>query len=134
MWKKLGGSITIQCRIADKEQKILNLKRGLRKDPIFATDSNWTNNITATEVEKRMLVHGTFPNLNFTITNLIMEDTGPYWCLYTTFGKTIETSEGQGSVLLVVKGEPILSERPVNSGTIIRGLCCFNVRDKCCVC
>lgn len=134
MWKELGGSITIQCRTPAKEHKLLNVKRGLHKDDIFAINSNWTSVITSNEVENRTLVKGTFPNLNITINNLIMEDTGPYWCFYSTFGKTMETEEGKGAVLLVVTGGPILSEPPVNSGTIIRGLCCFNVRDECCVC
>lgn len=135
VWRELGGSIAIQCRIAGKEPKLLNLKRGLdKKEAIFSTNSGRIENTTSKKVEKRMLVDGTFPNLTFTITNLIMEDTGPYWCLYTTYGKTMETKEGIGAVLLVVKGEPVLTERPVNSGTIIRGLCCFIVRHECCVC
>lgn len=103
VWKELGGSITIQCRTAAKEQKILNLKRGLQKDPIFAINNDWTSIIRASKVENRTLVKGTFPNLNITITNLVMEDTGPYWCFYSMFGKTMETKEGKGAVLLVVK-------------------------------
>lgn len=134
MWKELGGSITIQCRTAAKEQNIMTLKRGLHKDPIFATNNDWTSVIRASKVENRTLVNGTFPNLNITITNLVMEDTGPYWCFYSMLSKTIETKEGKGAVLLVVKGEPILSKHPVNSSMIIRGLCCFNVRDECFVC
>lgn len=135
MWKDIGGSITIHCRAAAlPPQNLLSLKRGLHKDEIFTTNNDRRHNLVSKNVEGRLLVVGVFPDLDLIIGNLTMEETGLYRCFYSKTGRTIETKEGEGAVLLVVKGEPILYESPVNSGTIIRGLCCFPVHDECCVC
>lgn len=105
MWKELGESITIQCRATFPQQNLLSLKRGLQRKEILTADLN--GNTASTELKERVKVFGVFPSLDLTFTNLTMEDTGPYWCEYTKYDTAMESKDGDGAVLLVVKGEPI---------------------------
>lgn len=106
LWKDVGESITIQCR-CENHPESLYVKRGLNKnvDLFFKVKEQKKNTIIA-EFKERLQVNGVFPNLDFLIRNLTFEDTGPYWCIYNTLDehKSI-TTDGKGSVLLVVKGE-----------------------------
>lgn len=108
MLRNLGESFTIHCRTAVSEQNLLSLKRGLHRNEVLATGTDISAAIISKEMEGRLNVTGVFPSLDLLITNLTMEDTGPYWCEYTAYDKTMETKEGNGAVLLVVNGEPIL--------------------------
>lgn len=108
MWRDLGESFTIHCRTAVSEQNLLSLKRGLHRNEVLATGTNTSAAIISKEVKGRLHVTGVFPSLDLLMINLTKEDTGPYWCEYTAYDKTMETKEGNGAVLLVVNGEPIL--------------------------
>lgn len=109
VWKDLGESINITCRISDPQQSLLSLRRGLRRNEVLSTSKfNSDRTTISTEVKNRLEVSGHFPSLNLVISNLTMEDTGPYWCEYSEVGNTLFTKDGDGAVLLVVRGEPIL--------------------------
>lgn len=133
VWRDLGGSITIHCRPAvdgdaSPNQDLLSLKRGLNRNEVFSTAHNLKDSITSKELKGRLEAVGTFPSVDLVLVNLTVEDTGPYWCEFTMLSDTMDTEEGKGAVLLVVKGEPFLHQTPTaspgNSGTSmkIRGL------------
>lgn len=126
MWKDLGGSITIHCRPAvPAPQDLLVLKRGLHRNDMFSMGRDNGEPSISNKLKGRLHSVAAFPNLDLIITNLTMEDMGPYWCEYTAFGNDMKTTQGNGAVLLVVKGEPILystpNASPANSGRMIRG-------------
>ncbi|XP_029946503.1 uncharacterized protein LOC115387786 [Salarias fasciatus] len=103
-WKKSGESVTIQCRSSGKQQQ-LALKKGLKEEfQLFNTEAASAKEVTAKEYIERLQTHGEFPNKDILIKNLSPNDTGPYWCIYTKVDShaNIETTKGEGSVLLVV--------------------------------
>lgn len=110
-WKDLGGLITIHCKSPFSKDVSLNIKKGLHKADVFSTDK--TQWMVTTELKPRLTFDiGDFPNVDITIKNLSVEDTGPYWCLYSTiYSRELVELEGNGSVLLVVKGEAIMCYR-----------------------
>lgn len=105
--KTNGDSVTINCRIDVKDQDSLNIKRGLFKtDDIFST--NGKDYTIANEFESRLKFHiQAYPSVDITINNLTIEDTGTYWCTYTKTDTKRVKDYGSGSLILVVKGEPI---------------------------
>lgn len=107
VWKKVGESITIQCKDSSGQEN-LEVKRGLEEKTILATSrSSPSKNTICQNLTSRIQTHGTFPNVAILIKNLSAEDTGPYWCLYSTSNHEsgIEFIKGQGSLLLVVTGK-----------------------------
>lgn len=109
VWKKVGESITIQCRSASDHES-LEVKKGLNETQIFSTtNANPHKKIIIPSMAARVQTNGNFPNMDILIKNLSVDDTGPYWCFYAKFsGKSVETIKGAGSVLLVVTGESSL--------------------------
>lgn len=105
--KTIGDSVTIKCRVDVKDQGSLNIKRGLfQTDDIFSTDKE--NSTISYEFNSRLKFDiRAFPSVDITINNLTIEDTGPYWCIYTKTAKKRIDDYGSGSLLLVVKGEQI---------------------------
>ncbi|TWW69886.1 hypothetical protein D4764_18G0006920 [Takifugu flavidus] len=101
--KTIGDSVTIKCRVDVKDQDSLNIKRGLfQTDDLFAT--NEKNSVISYELRSRLEFDiQAFPSVNITINNLTIEDTGPYWCIYTKNAKKRVVDYGSGSLLLVVK-------------------------------
>lgn len=109
VWKDLGESINITCRTPVPQQSLLSLKRGLQRNDVLSTSKfNLDRTTISTEVKNRLQFSGVFPNLTLVISNLTMEDAGPYWCEYSEVGETTVTKYIGGAVLLVVRGEPIL--------------------------
>lgn len=107
MQRTIGDSLTISCKTDVKGQRFLNIKRGLmQNDDIFSTEGETCS--ISTEFKSR-LKHRIqdFPSVNLTINNLTIEDTGTYWCFYIKTNKTLLKHIGNGSLILVVKGEQI---------------------------
>lgn len=122
VWRELGESVTIRCRADGLKPDMLSLKRGLRRSDVFAR-SNQSRPTISTEMKNRLEHKGVFPSLDLVIFNLTVEDTGPYWCEYVTFDENMKHQDGNGTVLLVVKGEPALQSTPnislVNSDPVL---------------
>uniref|UniRef100_A0A3B5KAK4 Immunoglobulin V-set domain-containing protein n=1 Tax=Takifugu rubripes TaxID=31033 RepID=A0A3B5KAK4_TAKRU len=77
-----------------KDQYSLNIKRGLfQTDDIFSTNENkWA---ISKEFKSRLEFDiQAFPSVNITINNLTIEDTGPYWCIYTKVAKNRANNYG----------------------------------------
>ncbi|XP_056144609.1 uncharacterized protein LOC130120019 [Lampris incognitus] len=105
--KNTGESVTIHCRISQQEPEFLNLKRGLDRD-VKVLYFHSTKEPTVKESFKyRLKVKGTLTKLDILITNLTVEDTGPYWCTYTAIDVNGTPTEviGNGSVLLVMEAQ-----------------------------
>lgn len=108
MWRDLGGFVTIKCIAWVPDQDFLNIKIGLlHMDDVFSTGKNKTPIISKKYRDRLHFDSGEFPNVDIQISNLTVEDTGPYWCTYTKATTKVVQENGRGSVLLVVKGEPI---------------------------
>lgn len=58
----------------------------------------------------RVKTNGEFPSMDIVIKNLDLDDSGPYWCVYSKidYSYTQLMTQGNESVLLVVTGEYIL--------------------------
>ncbi|XP_077414504.1 uncharacterized protein LOC144044149 [Vanacampus margaritifer] len=106
IWRAIGRSVSIQCRLSQQCQKMTLLK-GLRKESqvLYMTSKKPT---VAEEFSGRLRVNGDLPNVDVVISNLTSEDTGPYWCTYEWFDDQISDKrdvDGKGSVLLVITDE-----------------------------
>ncbi|XP_014832768.1 PREDICTED: uncharacterized protein LOC106910605 [Poecilia mexicana] len=119
VWREVGESVTIQCRSGTSKHISLHLKRGLREDMDIAQINNKLklgknqkrlmhfSEIKLHEVKNmidRVQINGTYPNIDFLLKNLSVDDTGAYWCLYLQdTSNTREMIKGGGSVIVVVK-------------------------------
>ncbi|KAM4598573.1 uncharacterized protein ACJ7VT_022037 isoform 2-T2 [Polymixia lowei] len=104
VWKTAGGNITIQCR--SEYQEYLVMHWGLEEeevDILFVEGTKPPKSI-APRFKQRLETNGNFPNLDITIRNLTLDDTGAFWCKYKKMvGSNLATTKGNGSILLVVK-------------------------------
>ncbi|XP_072225307.1 uncharacterized protein [Leuresthes tenuis] len=102
IWKHVGEDVTIQCRIETKQES-LSLVRDLSKNVQLFYTRETNKNIFDKKFKERSQTNGLFPSVDILIKNLTLDDTGPYWCLYKKMvSGTLETTDGHGSVLLVV--------------------------------
>ncbi|XP_054892004.1 uncharacterized protein LOC129363751 [Poeciliopsis prolifica] len=119
VWREVGESVTIQCRSRTTKDHSLHFKRGLWEDMDIA---QITNEQKLTKEQKKVMkisgkkldfvknmsdrvqFNGTYPDIDFLLKNLSVDDTGAYWCLYLkgTSGSK-EMRKGDGSVIVVVK-------------------------------
>lgn len=109
LWRTPGKYVTIQCRLDTKEQiTSLSVKMGLAEKDVFHVQRTTPQKpIVKDTFRGRLENSGIFPNLDILITNLTLNDTGPYWCFYTQYNvikRQSETFKANGSVLLVVSG------------------------------
>lgn len=77
-------------------------------DVFFVRKANQEKPVIRDTFQRRLQYHGNFPNMDILITDLLLNDTGPFWCLYQKFNKLkrqTDTLKGNGSVLLVVSGK-----------------------------
>ncbi|XP_021177100.2 uncharacterized protein LOC105933016 isoform X1 [Fundulus heteroclitus] len=105
VWKEVGESITIKCRGKSKDEalffykgitdntKLARVEKDHKKKPVFYDRSD------------RVQIKGKFPNIDFLLENLNVNDTAAYRCVYLKKSLMHETKEtlGDGSLLLVVK-------------------------------
>lgn len=108
VWRDTGGTFTIQCK-SNGDQDNLSVRKDLTEDEIFFKEKNSIDFTNAPELEGRVQTNGGILKLDILIKNLTSTDTGIYWCRYSRFDQTKQTivkTKGNGSVLLVVKGEP----------------------------
>lgn len=112
VWSEVGQAITIQCQSSETLQDSLTLTKGLNEEVEAVFVDRTTQNFKIADPFKgRLQLNNRFPTVDIRIKNLTSNDTGPYWCVYKRFdtqSTQIITSKGQGSVLLVVTGEPHL--------------------------
>lgn len=109
VWKKVGQSITIRCRI-ESDQDFFNLKKGINKEnDIVGIDKVTQRLIIVESMKGRIETHGAFPNVDITIKNLNRNDTGIYWCVYSSVDESFkqQTTRGDGSIQLFVTGEKL---------------------------
>lgn len=88
----------------------LSVKMGLTENDVFHVEqSSPEKPLIKDTFQGRLQKSGIYPNLDILITNLLLNDTGPYWCLYHSYNhikRQTETFKSKGSVLLVVSGKP----------------------------
>lgn len=110
LWILPGKDVTIQCR-PDTAKDILSLsvKMGLSENDVFLVEKDNNEPLIKGPFRERLQYSGNFPNLDILIKNLVLNDTGPYWCVYQRHNRIKRetlTVKGEGSVLLVVSGKP----------------------------
>lgn len=87
----------------------LSVKMGLTESDVFHVEHTRPEPLIQETFKGRLQYSGEYPDLDILITNLALNDTGPYWCLYHKYNnikKQTETFKAKGSVLLVVSGKP----------------------------
>uniref|UniRef100_A0AAQ4P061 Immunoglobulin domain-containing protein n=1 Tax=Gasterosteus aculeatus aculeatus TaxID=481459 RepID=A0AAQ4P061_GASAC len=114
-WKDVGGNVTIGCRPPEEGQTSLSLRKS--EAQILNVHGKSRKETIASEFSGRLQLTGEFPDIDIIIKNLTSDDTGAYWCEYDT------EMLGNGSVLLVVTGEPLRS-RPNDNLTLVSLLIC----------
>ncbi|XP_017161699.1 uncharacterized protein LOC108166493 [Poecilia reticulata] len=119
VWREVGESVTIQCRSRTNKDLSLHFKRGLWEDMDIAQITNELRlargekermKFTERKLEEvknmidRVEFNGKYPNVDFLLKNLSVDDTGAYWCLYLKdVSNTRKMMKGDGSVIVVVK-------------------------------
>nr|XP_046193768.1 uncharacterized protein LOC124023301 [Oncorhynchus gorbuscha] len=105
--KQEGDTMTIHCRTSLPDQENLSVYMRLTKEILVLYFHQATEKLTLHERFKlRLTTNGRLNKMDITITNLTIEDSGAYWCVYSVYKKSkIETTEGEGAVLLVVNDE-----------------------------
>lgn len=121
VWREVGEYITFQCR-SKSSQSFLHFKRGLRQETsiVYAEKSAQKKPVVRGLVD-RVQINGTFPKINILLRNLDLNDTGPYWCIYSKNTYKEMVTVGEGSVVLVVKGKSNISCKTLLH--LVRKLC-----------
>lgn len=118
VFRDVGGNVTIQCRTSAQHMTNLEVKRGLLdQEDVFSADKE--DNIISDNFTDRLksdISH--FPNVDIVLSRLTVQDTAVYRCEYVTVGQKLERENGYGSVLLVVKSEPVIGEASGSSAFI----------------
>uniref|UniRef100_A0A673XNH7 Ig-like domain-containing protein n=1 Tax=Salmo trutta TaxID=8032 RepID=A0A673XNH7_SALTR len=105
--KQEGDTMTIHCSTSLPDQENLSVYMRWTKEIEVLYFYQATEKLTLHERFKlRLMTNGRLNKMDITITNLTIEDSGAYWCVYSVY-KTHknEKTEGEGAVLLVVNGE-----------------------------
>uniref|UniRef100_A0A8C7KVJ9 Immunoglobulin domain-containing protein n=1 Tax=Oncorhynchus kisutch TaxID=8019 RepID=A0A8C7KVJ9_ONCKI len=105
--KQEGDTVTIHCSTSLPDQENLGVSMRLTKEILVLYFHQATKKLTLHERFKlRLTTNGRLNKMDITITNLTIEDSGAYWCVYGVYKKNkIEKTEGEGAVLLVVNDE-----------------------------
>ncbi|XP_029584654.1 uncharacterized protein LOC115171724 isoform X1 [Salmo trutta] len=102
--KQEGDTMTIHCSTALPDQENLSVYMRLTKEIEVLYFHQGNQKFTLHKrFELRLTPNGKLNKMDITITNLTIEDSGVYWCVYSVY-KTpkIVKTEGEVAVLLVV--------------------------------
>ncbi|XP_052346340.1 uncharacterized protein LOC118364832 isoform X2 [Oncorhynchus keta] len=109
LWVKTGEKFTMKCSTTLKDQDGMYLYVGLDRDRevlyYHQHDSKLTTRIG---YWNRVKTEGPVDQLTITVSNLTIEDTGVYWCVYTNVNKSTFNNciiQGKGSTLVVVNDD-----------------------------
>ncbi|XP_036797529.1 uncharacterized protein LOC118936313 isoform X3 [Oncorhynchus mykiss] len=105
--KQEGDTMTIHCSTSLPDQENLGVYMRLTKEIAVLYFHQETKKLILHERFKlRLTTNGRLNKMDITITNLTIEDSGAFWCVYSVYKKNkIEKTEGEGAVLLVVNDE-----------------------------
>ncbi|XP_071268386.1 uncharacterized protein [Salvelinus alpinus] len=105
--KQEGDTMTINCSTSLPDQENLSVYMRLTKEIQVLYFHQATKKLTLHgRFKLRLMTNGSLNKMNITITNLTIEDSGGYWCVYSVYKNTkLEKTEGEGAVLLVVNDE-----------------------------
>ncbi|XP_029537797.1 uncharacterized protein LOC115142455 isoform X2 [Oncorhynchus nerka] len=116
LWVKTGEKFTMKCSTTLKDQEGMYLYVGLDRDRevlyYYQRDSKLS---PRKRYWDRVKTEGPVDQLTITVSNLTIEDTGVYWCVYTKFNETTyenDINQGRGSTLVVVNAK----KKPCPSG------------------
>lgn len=108
VFKDIGENVTIQCRTSAPRMDSLEVKRCLLKnEDVFSTrGTKYKDNIISNNFKDRLKFDiSDFPNVDIKLSRLAENDTAIYRCEYIRVETKPIREDGNGSVLLVVKGE-----------------------------
>ncbi|XP_064871132.1 uncharacterized protein LOC135568041 isoform X2 [Oncorhynchus nerka] len=105
--KQEGDTMTIHCSTSLPDQENLSVYMRLTKEILVLYFHQASEKLTLHERFKlRLTTNRRLNKMDITITNLTIEDSGAFWCVYSVYKKNkIEKTEGEGAVLLVVNDE-----------------------------
>ncbi|MEQ2305134.1 hypothetical protein AMECASPLE_034462 [Ameca splendens] len=106
VFRESGQSVKIQCRI-HTDQDFFILKLGLNEETDIAVIDKASRKTTfLQEMTGRIQTNGEFPSVDIVIKWLNLNDSGPYWCMYSKIDDSYKQlfTEGNGSIILVVSG------------------------------
>eukprot|EP00063_Salmo_salar_P074824 XP_014049659.1 PREDICTED: uncharacterized protein LOC106601799 isoform X3 [Salmo salar] len=105
--KQEGDTMTIHCSTSLPDQENLSVYMRLTKEIEVLYFHQGNQKFTLHKrFELRLTPNGKLNKMDITITNLTIEDSGVYWCVYSVYkSPKNEKTEGEGAVLLVVNDE-----------------------------
>ncbi|XP_070965877.1 uncharacterized protein [Oncorhynchus clarkii lewisi] len=123
LWVNTGEKFTMKCSTTLKDQEGMYLYVGLDRDRevlyYYQRDSKLT---PRKRYWDRVKTEGPVDQLTITISNLTIEDTGVYWCVYTKFNEATyenDINQGRGSTLVVVNGRYDALQLPCSTATAV---------------
>uniref|UniRef100_A0A4W5PLC6 Ig-like domain-containing protein n=1 Tax=Hucho hucho TaxID=62062 RepID=A0A4W5PLC6_9TELE len=107
LWVKTGEKFTMKCSTTLKDQDAMYLYVGLDREVLYyyQQDSKLT---PRKRYWDRVKTEGPVDQLTITVSNLTIQDTGVYWCVYTNFNEITyenDINQGRGSTLVVVNDD-----------------------------
>ncbi|XP_064802451.1 uncharacterized protein LOC135520659 [Oncorhynchus masou masou] len=109
LWVKTGEKFTMKCSTTLKDQEGMYLYVGLNRDrEVLYYHRRDSTLSTRKGYWDRVKTEGPVDQLTITVSNLIIEDTGVYWCVYTNVNKSTfknVITQGKGSTLVVVNDD-----------------------------
>ncbi|KAM9491520.1 uncharacterized protein ACWYII_003689 isoform 2-T2 [Salvelinus alpinus] len=118
LWVKTEEKFTMKCSTPLKDQEGMYLYVGLDRDmEVLYYHQNSSKLTPRKRYWDRVKTEGPVDQLTITISNLTIEDTGVYWCVYTKFNEAMyenDINQGRGSTLVVVND----NEKPCPSGVV----------------
>ncbi|XP_071245225.1 uncharacterized protein [Salvelinus alpinus] len=118
LWVKTEEKFTMKCSTTLKDQEGMYLYVGLDRDmEVLYYHQNSSKLTPRKRYWDRVKTEGPVDQLTITISNLTIEDTGVYWCVYTKFNEAMyenDINQGRGSTLVVVND----NEKPCPSGVV----------------
>ncbi|XP_029594699.1 uncharacterized protein LOC115178051 isoform X2 [Salmo trutta] len=107
LWVKTGEKFTMKCSTTLKDQDGMYLYVGLDREVLYyyQRDSKLTPRKGYWD---RVKTEGPVDQLTIIVSNLTIQDTGVYWCVYTKFNETTsenDINQGRDSTLVVVNDD-----------------------------